>query len=195
MKEGDGECILRCWKFALLIYKAHNHNKYALASLQLQAYTLAMLTLREAHSLTWNRTVNNKGGPGHNISVDLRMEHLINLTKGMLKNLDSNIKESAAMRCSKAVGNVEQLLDSVDRDLQLKKPSGYHKIQKSKADFCSLVNELHQRGKVFHYSPSHEREYQCFGNFQASVLRGIDLNSLNRWINHHKKEMHKKEPL
>ena len=33
VKEGDGGRIFCCWKFAMLIYKSHNHNKYALAAL------------------------------------------------------------------------------------------------------------------------------------------------------------------
>lgn len=136
-----------------------------------------------------------QGGSWQQHFNDLRMEHLINLTKGLLKNLGPNIRESAAMRCSKAVGNVEKLLDSVDADLQLTKPSGYHKMQKSEADFCSLVNEFHQRGKVFLYNPSPVRAYPCFGSFQANLLRGLDPQSLNRWINHHKKELHKTELL
>ena len=48
-KEGDGVRILRCWKIAMLIFRAHHHNKYALASLHLQAATQAILTPRQAH--------------------------------------------------------------------------------------------------------------------------------------------------
>ena len=66
--KGDGERILRCWKFALLIFKAYNHSKYALASLLLQAEVIAMLTPRQAHCLKWNRTVNTQGGKGKHIS-------------------------------------------------------------------------------------------------------------------------------
>ena len=86
VKEGDGERILRSWKFALLIFKAYNHSKYALASLLLQAGVSAMLTPRQAHRLTWNRTVNTKGGKGKNISLDLRLEHLNNIVKGWVKH-------------------------------------------------------------------------------------------------------------
>ena len=63
----DGERILRCWKFALLIFKAYNHSKYALASLLLQAEVIAMLTPRQAHCLKWNRTVNTPGCKGKHI--------------------------------------------------------------------------------------------------------------------------------
>ena len=94
----------------MLLYRAYNHTKYALAAIQLQAYVQAMLTPRLAHSLIWNRTVNNHGGPGRNIPMDLSLEHLNNLVKGLLKHLSPNLTESAASGCSKAVGPVERLL-------------------------------------------------------------------------------------
>lgn len=120
VKEGDGERNICCWKFAMLIYRAYNHNKYALAALRLQAYIMAMLTLKESESLVWNRTVNNKGGTGNNISMDIRMEHLICLIKELLKHLGPNITEKSAKRCSKSVAYVDQLINSVDKDLQVR---------------------------------------------------------------------------
>ena len=80
VKEGDGERILGCWKISMLIFQAHRHPKYALASLYLQAATQAILPARAAHRLVWNRTV-NKGGPGKNISLDLRLGHINNLKR------------------------------------------------------------------------------------------------------------------
>ena len=97
-----------------------------------------MLTPRLAHSLTWNRSVNNSGGHGRNIPMDLRLEHLNNLVKGMLKHLVPNLTESASRRCSKAVGSVERLLESVDNDLDVKRPRGHHKVHKSESDFLCI---------------------------------------------------------
>ena len=64
IKEGDGDRILRCWKFILLIFRAYKHTKYAFAALQLFFYTSCMLSERMSHLLVWNRTVNNHGGKG-----------------------------------------------------------------------------------------------------------------------------------
>ena len=146
VKEGDGDRIIRCWKFAMLICKAHGHNKYALAALRLQASVMSVLTPRQAESLVWNRTVKNKAGAGCNISMDIRMEHLICLTKELLKHLGVNITENAARRCSKAIGHVDELVSSVDTGLKVQRPSGHHKMKKRDSDFTLLVNELHQRG-------------------------------------------------
>ena len=43
VKEEDGKRILRCWKYMLLLFKGHGHNKYALAALRLLANTKALL--------------------------------------------------------------------------------------------------------------------------------------------------------
>ena len=132
----------------MLIYKACGHNKYALAALRLQASVMAMLTPSQAEILVWNRTVNNKGGAGCNISMDIRMEHLICLTKELLKHLGVNITENAARHCSKTIGHVDELVSSVDTDLKVQRPSGHHKMTKRDSDLRLLVNELHQRKDV-----------------------------------------------
>ena len=193
VKEGDGERILRCWKISMLIFRAHRHPKYALASLYLQAATQAILPARAAHRLVWNRTVNNKGGPGKNISLDLRLEHINNLTKGLLKHLGPSITEEAARRCSKAVGGMEKLLNAVDSDLAVTKPHGHHSSRKSEHDFKTLVSEIHERAKMFTFNPSGDRQYHHFPRFQRSVLGVINHRLLNDWLTKHKKELAKFE--
>ena len=64
VKEGDGERVMRCWKFMMLVFKAYGHSKYALAALQMQISLKAphLLTPHQAHSFIWNKMVNTKGG-------------------------------------------------------------------------------------------------------------------------------------
>lgn len=188
VKEGDGERILRCWKFLLLIFKCYNHHKYALASLQLLANVNAMLSPRKAHSLVWNRTINNKGGKGKNISLDLRMEHIVHLHKEMLANLGVNLTPECALRCSRAIQPVEDLLRTVDDELLCKRPSGKHTVTRSQKDFKLIVNELHNKGKVFQCTQSDNRQYQCFPEFKKTLVNELNYNHLNNWINQHKKQ-------
>lgn len=195
VKEGDGDRIICCWKFAMLIYKAYGHTKYALAALELQAFIASMLTPRQAESLVWNRTLNNRGGAGCNISMDIRMEHLICLTKELLKHLGVNLTENAAKRCSKAIGHIDKLVSSVDKDLKVERPGGHHKVKKRDSDFGLIVKELHDRGRMFQHEPCEEREYQVFANFTDSLIKGLDYTSVNKWITDRKKELHKMEPL
>jgi hypothetical protein len=175
-------CLSNSWKFAFLIFKAYNHSKYALASLLLQAGVSAMLTPRQAHRLTWNRTVNTKGGK--NISLDLRLEHLNNIVKGLLKNFGSNIRsERCAARCCLSIGKREALIDVVDTDLGVKKPAGQHISKKSQDDFKSLVDELHTRANIFESVP--DRKYQHFPGFSRNILSKLNFRLLNDWITLH----------
>ena len=189
VKEGDGERILRCWKFMLLIFRAYKHTKYAFAALQLFLLTAFILSERLSHYLVWNRTVNNHGGKGQNISLDLRLEHLNNLLKEMLRSLGVNVTENSAKRCSEAISTLEEMLHNIDVELGVKEPSGHHIKAKDSQDFATLVKEIHERGNLFFFNPTLERNYQKFPDFQRNILSGLDFNQLNKWLNTHKKEM------
>ena len=76
--KGDGERIIRCWKFMMLIFRAYNHTKYAFAGLQLQSCLKASLTPCQAHSLTWNRTVNTRGGKARTLQWTSGLSNSIN---------------------------------------------------------------------------------------------------------------------
>ena len=188
--KGDGKRILRCWKYMLLLFKGHGHNKYALAALRLLANTKALLPPpppQKAHSLIWNITVNDKGGAGKNISMDLRMEHIIHLHKEMFSNLGANLHEPPALRCSRAVKYVEDLLSSIDAELVVKRPSGNHTVTRSQSDFQAIVKELHTRAEVF-VNKAEEGRHAAFPKFRRSVLSTLEYDKLNAWINEHKKK-------
>ena len=73
IKHGDGQRLLRCYKFALhvlLCYK-HKHTKYAFVLLSFFSKFSALLSEREGQLLVSNRFVNLKGGTGNNIPLDL----------------------------------------------------------------------------------------------------------------------------
>ena len=144
IKEGDGDRILRCWKFMLLIFRAYKHTKYAFAALQLFFYTLCMLSERMSHLLVWNRTVNNHGG---------------------------------------------KMLHKIDVELGVKEPSGHHITANDDQDFAALVTDFHERGGLFSFNPSSDRNYEKFPDFQRNILSGLDFNQLNKWLNSHKKDM------
>ena len=185
VKEGDGERITRCWKFMTLIFRAYNHTKYALAGLELQLNLKALLTPFQAHSLTWNRTVNTKGGKGKNIALDLRLEQLNKVLKDMLRCLGVNVNEKSAQRCSKALESVETIMGNMDAVMQIKKATGKHILAKRDNDFKIILKELNERGEVFECNPCPERNYKSFSNFNRNILGRIDFPMLNKWIKRH----------
>jgi serine palmitoyltransferase len=189
VREGDGERIIRCWKFLLLIYRAHNHTKYAYAALHLIANVNAMLTPQQAHSIVWNRTVNNRGTPGSNISLDLRMEHIVHLLKEMMSNLGVNLTPEASLRCSRAVWPVEQMLKAIDNELGCQSPYGKHTVSHSEKNFELIVQEL-LKEDVFQSKQDH-REYNYFPAFKRNLIGNLDYVQLNKWINDHKRKWKK----
>ena len=68
--EGDGDRIIRCWKFLLLHFfvDGSKSTKYALEALYLQFQQQALLSPRQAYCQKWNRSVNNHGKTGKNVS-------------------------------------------------------------------------------------------------------------------------------
>lgn len=185
VKEGDGSRIIRCWQFFLLYYKAYGHHKYAYAAFLLLAKVKATLTPAEAEQLIWNRTVTRKGGPGRNISCDLRLEQLNCLTKELLHNLGVNLDEKNAQREAAAVGYLEKMLHAIDNDLDLSAPSGHHKIKGKERDMRYLANNLISK-EIFHFKPGRKHEY--VHGFDKNLLFELDVSSLASWL----KEMRKK---
>ena len=159
VKEGDVERILRCWQFMMQIFRAYKHTKCSFAALQLIFFSTCLLSERLSHLLKWNRTVNNnKGGKGQNISLDLRLEHLNNLLKEMLKYLGVNVTQKSAQRCSEAISAPEEILRNMDTELGIDQPSGHHTSANDDKDFLLLVKEIQERGDIFTFTP--ERKYQ-----------------------------------
>lgn len=152
-------------------------------------YTSCILSERMSHLLVWNPTVNNHGGKGRNISLDLRLEHLNNLLKEMLRCLGVNVTEKSAKRCGEAMSILEEMLHKIDVELGVKEPSGHHITANDDQDFAALVKEIHERGGFFSFNPSSDRNYKKFPDFQRNILSGLDFNQLNKWLNCHKKEM------
>ena len=73
VKEGDGDRIIRCWRFFLLYFNAYRHHKYACAAFLLLARVEAISSPEEVEQLVWDRTVNRKGGnvETHSVTSDL----------------------------------------------------------------------------------------------------------------------------
>lgn len=70
VKEGDGQRLVRVWKFLTLLFRLRGCHKYALAGIRLIASTEGLLTPCKAHQLIWNRFAGLKDGPGTRISRD-----------------------------------------------------------------------------------------------------------------------------
>ena len=77
-------------------------TKYALEALYNLFQVLAALSPREAERLKWNRTVNNQGGYGNHVAMDVALEHDNHALKEIIRGLGANITEDSVRRVCRA---------------------------------------------------------------------------------------------
>lgn len=185
--EGDGDRIIRQYKYLMLICKADGHSKnYALECLHLLFQVFALLTPRDAHRLIWNRGVNNHNTTGTNIALDIEVEMSNLHLKQAIKNLGVNVTENAVLRICKAEKSCRQLLSNVDKEIKRKSRSKAHSHKSPTMDLKDIVMGL-VREDVF---TIHEnRKYRNFPDFDRDPTSSIDMSDLFYWINKHKKNI------
>ena len=64
IREGDGDRILRCWRYFMVLFKATSHKNYAIEAFVLLAHEKFLQSPRFALQLKWSRTINTHGKPG-----------------------------------------------------------------------------------------------------------------------------------
>ena len=104
-REGEVERLVRCIKFFVVHFfqDRSGSTKYCLKALYHMFQVNAPLTLREAQRMVWNRTVNNKGGLGNNVFMDLDLEHDNQGLKDIKGVLGANISETSVTRICTAL--------------------------------------------------------------------------------------------
>lgn len=116
IKEGDGDRVLRCWKFLLPIFKCARRKNYALEAFYLLYQYYYVLPPQTAERLIWSRFVNTHGQRGRNIPGDLCLEHLNRLCKTTVNEKGSNKSEEMFAFVGKTLGLLKPVLDQFDED-------------------------------------------------------------------------------
>ena len=111
IREGDGERILRYWKFLLIVFKTTNHCNYAKEAVNVLCQYYYTFSERKKVQLLWSRCVNTRGIPGANIPCDLHMEHLNRRLKTMIRGMGSNISPSRIQKASTFLATVQSMRD------------------------------------------------------------------------------------
>lgn len=190
VSEGDGQRIIRCWKFMLpyLIQDGQSSRKYALEAFYLLCQTNSLLSPQAAHQLIWNRFYKLKPGPGGNIPLDLALEHFNRLIKILIKNLGPNgLNKHAIDRYCNALAVNKELLDNFDALCSVTRRSGTHSSHSTNADLHKIVKELIQQKAL---NCHHGRTYNHFSGMKDSLLADLDVKALFKWMNTHKKKVH-----
>ena len=179
VREGDGERVLRCWKFLFLFFRASGHTNYTLEALTLLSHYYYLLPPRYAEQMKWNRFVNTQGKRGANISADLHIEHLNRICKEAVNHLGANKTPKAVTRIGKVVGVVSSTLDHYDEVTGVDHGSDRHTRRSDKDDLNLVLKEL-LNSKVFVYSKG--RKHRTFPRIHCNMFNSINRAKLNSWI-------------
>lgn len=181
--EGDGNRIIRSWKFLMLHFFAAKRYKYAIEAQYLLLQQFCILSQKQAYRQKWNRSTNNKGGAGNNVSLDLDLEHDNNYLKASLRKLGPNLTQSAVSRCGKMLKFARNRTEAISRECCVMKRSGKHFIKSTKQDMAKLVHNLIEKDALVE-QPG--RRYRYFANMPQHPLHKQNLSGLCTWINNHK---------
>ena len=178
--EGDGNRVLRCWRYLLLIFIASRRINYSIEALNMLYQYHFLLPPKQAHQLIWERFINTKGHPGCNIPCDLHIEHLNRLLKDAIKGLGPNKTEKCIIRVGKALGTINPVLHQFDVSNGILTPSGHHAILSEEKDLILLVKELSQTISVFKICPG--RKHRSFPTLLCSMLQHMKYADIIAWI-------------
>ena len=111
VREGDGEAMIRNWKYDLLHFFTRKHPKYLILAHRLIASVNGWLPEKLRFDLIHNRTVNYGGGVGRNLPLDFMNEVLNRLFKDLLGAAKGRYTDTTIQRCSQIVGPLGEALD------------------------------------------------------------------------------------
>lgn len=166
IREGDGERILRYWKFLLIIFKVSNKYNYAKEAVNLLLQYYYILSERQKSELLWNRCINTRGAPGANIPCDLHMEHLNRRLKTVLRNLAANIKPSQVEKAGKSISAVQHVCEVFEAQTSPCQTSQHHPYPSFGKDFNTILKVLEEENV---FTPSGKRQHKSF-NFNCGLL-------------------------
>ena len=178
IKEGDGERILRCWRYLLPMFWNSGRTNYAnevMKMLYQHDYELPPALKKQ---LLWGRCINVHGRRGKNIAADLFMEHLNRTVKECIKCLGANQTDTAILRVSHALGTLVPVLDQFDRVNNVPDISGTHTRKNPDKDIQVIVKEL-QKSNIFKSIPS--RKHNTVPH-PRNVLHGRPKKDLEEWM-------------
>ena len=187
IREGDGERILRCWRYFMIVFKACGRKNYAIEAFTMLAQYHFLFTDRMRMQLIWSRTVNAHGRPGKNVSCDLHNEHLNRECKDSIAGLGANITDRAIQRVGMSLRATRKILERFDKVNGIPPLSGYHTVRSSTEDMNKLVKQLHQDTKVFTVSKG--RYHSNFPKFSNNVLKKLSMRKLHKWFHKRAKEL------
>ena len=174
VREGDGDRIIRYWRFLMPVFRQCGRRNYACEAFKLLTQVV-ILSPRQAAELKWGRTVNTVGRVGHNIPCDLHMEHLNRRLKFMMENLGSNIKPQCVQTVGQTLGVISKLCSHFEDEADATKNKSYHTFPTFKKDLAMIVSQLVSD------SENNSRKLSSYKK-KAPLFQTINWKSVTEWL-------------
>ena len=171
-KEGDGDRVIRYWRFFLFLFKALRKQNYAREAARI-LLSDRLWSPRLQEQLRFSRFVNTQGRPGCNIPLDLHMEHLNRVVKGALTHTGSSLTEKSIKRAGCSVGVVAKLCSSL-----VEGPSELHRPYTFQHDLHIMLECLDE---VEPFACLPNRCHSSF-SFNKSLLQTVNKKELLAWL-------------
>ena len=178
-KYGDGERVIRLYKFLYLIFRVDGRTKYAYYAFQLLCQVFYLLPEHLAFDLMFNRFTNNRGLLDSNVEIDREVEHWNKTFKMDCKEFNGKITPKSIQRASCSYQSVENILSTFDESTDIHRPSGRHENINTKADVISLAEQF-KGHDLFKYKPG--RTYGPYIVVPENLFSQIDVPLLKEWM-------------
>lgn len=177
VREGDGERIIRYWKFLLPVFHHSGRRNYSIEAFNL-LIQMTILSPRKVAEIKWNRTVNTVGRRGHNVPCDLHMEHLNRRLKFMMANLGSNIsKPQCVEKIGKCLGVVAEICTRFEQEAEIHDNKDFHTFPAFIKDLTTILEQLITDDVL------DDRNARILTSYNKSpIVQSINLKNLTSWI-------------
>ena len=174
IQEGDGERIIRYWKFLLIIFKTSNQHNYAKEAVNLLMQYHYLFTDRQKSELLSNWCINTMGQQGTNIPCDLHIKYLNRRLKIVLRNLGANINPKAVQKAGRSIGVVQRICETFEKQTSHYHTSGRHPTPKFGKDFCTILNLLEEENV---FVPTCKRKHNSF-DFKKGLMQRASKSTI-----------------
>lgn len=181
IKEGDGNRIIQCWKFLLLAFKATNRKNYSIEALNLLLQVNYLLSPREAAQVKWCCTVNTTNFQGHNVPMDLHLEHLNRRLKSAIRNMGSNVTDNSVKLAAESVDFIDHVWHVFETASSRKKRnSDKHSCPSFDKDLALILSVLLEQD---FFTTKEQRHHKTFKNLKDFFTK-LKYKPLLKWIKH-----------
>ena len=178
INEGDGDRLLRIWKYLTIIFRETGHRNYAKEGALLLIQYHFMASERVSMQILTSRFINTKGRTGCNLPCDLHLEHLNRRLKGVLTRMESNVKPSSVTRAARAIGVVDEICRSFGNEMGRQDDSDKHRKPSYIKDYKLILDEL---DAIDIYKNIPNRKHKNIF-LKKNILESVNVDKYTDWI-------------